>query len=346
MLRIIIYGTGKYGTTLYEYLSEKGLEIYGFAQTSVDSVCTVNGINVLSIKQLAKTSVDVILIAIGDKFLSRNIKRHLSSIMPNTVHIFECGEFIKNCILPRRMSNSMGGGYCVLCQSHLGEDAFLPMHLTDKTMIDFFETHHVIGGGERKKHTCPICGSSDRERWTFYVLKNHTNVFWESTRVLHIAPESHISEYLRAVSFCDYYAGDINPRHGENKVDVTDIQWRDNFFDYIIMNHVLEHIEDMGIALSELRRVLKFTGKLILSFPYCPNQDTLEIPGINTPELRLSHYGQNDHVRLFGRDFAKIIEKYGWRTSIYSPQNTLSYEESDKNGFIYEDISVFCEIAE
>ena len=45
------------------------------------------------------------------------------------------------------------------------------------------------------------------------------------------------------------------------------MQFEDESFDYIIMNHVLEHIMDEQAALYELKRCLKDTGILILSFP-------------------------------------------------------------------------------
>lgn len=101
--------------------------------------------------------------------------------------------------------------------------------------------------------------------------------------------------------------GDIVWGQAMHQIDILDIPYRNNFFDYVIINHVLEHITDIKKAISEVKRVLKPNGKLILSFPICTDMDTLELPEPLTDNERLEIYGQKDHVRLFGRDY---LEKY------------------------------------
>lgn len=44
--------------------------------------------------------------------------------------------------------------------------------------------------------------------------------------------------------------------------DVTKLPFRSNVFDVAIANHMLYHVEELGLALSELARVLKPTGRL------------------------------------------------------------------------------------
>ena len=41
---------------------------------------------------------------------------------------------------------------------------------------------------------------------------------------------------------CQYYTGDIMPERAKYVVDVTNMQFEDGMFDYIIMNYVREHI--------------------------------------------------------------------------------------------------------
>lgn len=57
--------------------------------------------------------------------------------------------------------------------------------------------------------------------------------------------------------------------------DVHNIPIRDNFFDLVLCIEVLEHLENPALAISEMRRVLKKNGTLILStrfiFPLHPD---------------------------------------------------------------------------
>jgi len=48
---------------------------------------------------------------------------------------------------------------------------------------------------------------------------------------------------------------------------VEDAQYEDEFFDLIILNHVLEHLSDPKTTLIEINRILKNEGKLIISIP-------------------------------------------------------------------------------
>ena len=45
------------------------------------------------------------------------------------------------------------------------------------------------------------------------------------------------------------------------------MDFKDEYFDLIICNHVLEHIEDDKSALDELYRILKYNGISILQVP-------------------------------------------------------------------------------
>jgi SAM-dependent methyltransferase len=50
-------------------------------------------------------------------------------------------------------------------------------------------------------------------------------------------------------------------------------EFEDEFFDVVILSHVLEHLSDPNITLKEIYRVLKNDGKLIISIP---NVDSFE----------------------------------------------------------------------
>lgn len=122
--------------------------------------------------------------------------------------------------------------------------------------------------------------------------------------------------------------------------DITDIQYREGTFDYVISNHVLEHIVDEVNTVNEIKRVLKTNGKWIFSFPICTDMTTYEDSTIVSYEARLKAYGQGDHVRLYGNDYKTRFENYGFVLQIYSPEKELDTIDIQKNGFIKDDVVI------
>jgi ubiquinone/menaquinone biosynthesis C-methylase UbiE len=89
--------------------------------------------------------------------------------------------------------------------------------------------------------------------------------------------------------------------------------FEDNTFDVIFCNHILEHVADDLKALQELFRVLKPNGWGIIQSPINYNRKTTyEDKSIVTPEERTKHYGQHDHLREFGADYAQRLAKAGF----------------------------------
>ena len=77
-------------------------------------------------------------------------------------------------------------------------------------------------------------------------------------------------------------------------------------------NHILEHVDNLDKALSEIYRVLKKGGFAILLSPTNPRRDvTYEDKTIIDPLERETHFGQKDHVREFGLDYASVLKKEG-----------------------------------
>jgi SAM-dependent methyltransferase len=92
------------------------------------------------------------------------------------------------------------------------------------------------------------------------------------------------------------------------RVDLLDMPFADESVDLLIANHVLEHVDDDLRAIAEIGRVLAKDGVAILQTPYSRMlQHTWEDAGIVGAEARLQAYGQEDHVRLYGRD---IFERF------------------------------------
>ncbi len=335
MKKVMIYGTGQYGKSLYKFLKDMEINIFCFLETETSFKKEYDGIPILPINIFSKSNTDnvVILLAIKNSKECNDIRLMLIGkyrIRNNQIII--CANFIENNNLSKEQE-----GYCILCGSYVNR--FLPAGIQH----EIFKRHHIIGGGFRNNCICEKCGSSDRERWLYYVLNRYTKIFNNACSVLHFAPENVVKKVITIQNpSCQYFTADIIKGCGQYIVDMTSISFEDESFDYIIANHVLEHIVDEQKAICELKRVLKINGKLILSFPICMDMNTLEDPTITTEEERLNTYGQIDHVRLYGRDYVEHIEKYGLNVQVVSPYMEFNENEINELKFIKDDIILMC----
>lgn len=329
-----IYGAGIYGKKFLEISRNINIGIEAFIVTeSVEDNNHIDEIPIISCKEFidrcagCDNSINV-FIAIKNINESKKIKAQIEKTNER-INAIICSGLIRENY--EEKSVIQGKGTCLICGNKVD---FLPSGIKS----DIFSRHHIIGGGYREHAQCSYCHSLDRERWLYYVLKNKTQLFSSNVRVLHFAPEKALESILSDLPNIDYYTGDIMPGMAMHITDITDIQYKDETFDIIICNHVLEHIENEKKAVSEILRVLKPDGIFIFSFPICLDDDTKEDPTVDTREKRLEYYGQEDHVRLYGKDFKERFENYGMEIEIYSPADELSEEEIITNGFLKNDI--------
>lgn len=159
---------------------------------------------------------------------------------------------------------------------------------------------------------CPKCLSLERHRLLWLYLKEKTGFFTDKLKVLHFAPEQPYLKRFRALKNLDYTTADLDSPIADLHLDVTKIDLPDNQYDVVICNHVLEHVDKLANAFSEIKRVLKPGGWAVLLVPINPNVDSWEDPTITEPEERERNFGQYDHVRQFGRDYAKVLENAGF----------------------------------
>jgi predicted SAM-dependent methyltransferase len=121
---------------------------------------------------------------------------------------------------------------------------------------------------------------------------------------------------------CRYTTVDLFDRTADVKVDIQNMQFPDKTWGLIICNHVLEHVPDYKIALRELKRVLKDDGILELTVPTDKNLETVyEDSSIVKKKDKIKHFGQSDHVRMFGNDFEKILIESGFSVEIVNGDN-------------------------
>jgi len=183
----------------------------------------------------------------------------------------------------------------------------------------------------RENVLSPSTLSLERHRLLWLFLKNETDFFTVQHKVLHFAPEQAFYKRFKELKNLDYTTTDLNSPLADVKADICDLPFQDNSFDVILCNHVLEHIPDDTKAMSELLRVMKPGGWGIFQIPQdLSRETTFEDNSITDKKQRAKVFGQYDHVRIYGRDYFKTLEKAGFNVLPVPYASQLSKEEVDK----------------
>ncbi len=201
------------------------------------------------------------------------------------------------------------------------------------------EKFKIVGAGLRAG-ACIKCKSKDRERLVYIYLTNVLEILdLKSAHILHIAPERNIKAFFKQNGFENYISGDkfcagYIYDADVMELDVTNLAFDDNLFDIVICNHVLEHVEDDIKAMSEINRVLKPGGKAILQVPIAYQlKVTYEDKNIVSESDRHIHFGQKDHVRVYGIDYFERLEKCGFKTEtldLYSTNPKFGLNKNER----------------
>ena len=184
--------------------------------------------------------------------------------------------------------------YCPICKT---EGKFIP-----------------FGNPKRKNAICPTCKSLERHRF-LYILYNFLFLNKSSSqKVLHFAPEEMLYNEISKNKNIEYIVGDLYPelfKFAPNcmKIDAMNLPFEKKSFDIILCNHILEHIEDDRLFIKNITEILKDKGKFIFTIPVKYSfEKTYEDKNIKTEEDRLKHFGQKDHVRIYGNDILDRFE--------------------------------------
>ena len=180
----------------------------------------------------------------------------------------------------------------------------------------------------RDKARCIHCGSFERQRLLWLFLREKTGLFQEkNAAVLHIAPEACLEPKLKKQFGDNYLTADLYNPNVMIKMDITDIQYPENSFDVIFCNHVLEHVDDDRKAMSELFRVLKKKGFAILLAPVADMENTYEDFSVVSKAGRFREFGQSDHVRKYGRDYAERLRAAGFCVEVLNASDFVSQND-------------------
>ncbi|MDR2556245.1 MAG: methyltransferase domain-containing protein [Bacteroidales bacterium] len=175
---------------------------------------------------------------------------------------------------------------------------------------------------------CPHCLSLERHRLMYLYLKRETDFFTTKPHLLHIAPEVCLMHHLEKLLGDNYITADLESPLAKVKMDIRNIPFSENEFDVIFCNHLLEHVWEDVTAMKEMYRVMRSGGWGIMMHPVnLERAATWEDPAIDTPEKRYAAFGQYDHVREYGRDFADRLRFAGFKVEENDYATQLSPEE-------------------
>jgi len=159
----------------------------------------------------------------------------------------------------------------------------------------------------RKHVQCKECGSLERTRLLWMYLQK-LKIRRES-KILHLAPEQGLYKALsKCVNKHNYIVADINPKQYKFaekcvSIDLCDLDREPSFqYDLILHSHVLEHTPcNIAYTLFHLHRMLKKDGLHICVIPFMGGKYDECFQDLSDEE-RARRFGQNDHVRRFGRE--------------------------------------------
>jgi len=186
-------------------------------------------------------------------------------------------------------------------------------------------------GQQRENVLSPSTLSLERHRLLWLYLKDHTTFFTAPHKVLHFAPEQAFYKRFRKLNNLHYTTTDLNSPLADVKADICDLPFEDNSFDFILCNHVLEHIPDDTKAMQEIYRILTPGGTAILQIPQdLSREKTFEDDSITDPAERAKIFGQYDHVRVYGRDYFDKLREVGFRVEEVNLTSQMDLQLVDK----------------
>jgi len=172
--------------------------------------------------------------------------------------------------------------------------------------------------GAEAEWGCLRCGASPRERLMHALLDAEVITLPAGGAILHCAPNeaSLVQRFYAGAG--DYVPADIDPTRyavpGMQRLDLMAMT-DEARFDRIYASHVMEHVPDDALVLRNIARALKPGGEAWLLVPLW-DKASEDGPMDLSPREREQRFGQWDHVRQYGRDFADRISAAGFEIEL------------------------------
>lgn len=188
----------------------------------------------------------------------------------------------------------------------------------------------------RENALCPHCLSLERHRLLWLYLTRETDILTNLPRVLHIAPEVCLMRRFRNAyrDVADrYITADLESPLADMKMDIQAIPMPDCDVDVIFCNHILEHVDSDIKAMSEMYRVMRHGGWGVMLSPVDLNlAHTFEDDTITDPDERTRIFGQYDHRRNYGLDYADRLRSVGFEVEEIDYATRFSEDERHRAG--------------
>lgn len=156
--------------------------------------------------------------------------------------------------------------------------------------------------------------------------------------ILHLAPnEQSLVDRFR-LHARDYVPADLDPVRyavpGMTRIDLMTLDSPDRF-DIIYASHVMEHVPDDAVVLRNIAAALKPGGEAWLIVPLW-NKPSEDGPADLSGRARERRFGQWDHVRQYGRDFADRIAAAGLSVDVIDA--TMAAPAADQDHMALADV--------
>mgnify|MGYP006075844125 FL=1 len=198
---------------------------------------------------------------------------------------------------------------------------------------------------QRENALSPSTLSLERHRLMWLFLRDNTTFFTatKKLKVLHIAPEQCFLDIFRKQQNLNYITSDLESPIADVKADICDLPFKENEFDVVFCNHVLEHISNDTKAIQELYRVLKPGGFGIFQIPQDLSKAiTFEDNTITDRKERAKLFGQYDHVRVYGRDYFDKLRSIGFKVDEVDYTKKITLDKIEEFCLMQNEILPVC----
>lgn len=189
---------------------------------------------------------------------------------------------------------------------------------------------------QRENALCPNCLALERHRTLWLWLLRESDIGRGAValpRLLHVAPEVALMRKfsrIYAKQPADYVTADLESPLADLHFDIQHIPLEDESFDVVICNHIMEHVEDDRLAMREILRIMRKGGWGVILSPVDLQRDkTFEDDTITDEAERTRIFGQYDHRRIYGRDYAERLREAGFEVYECDYANLIPAKEKE-----------------
>lgn len=205
----------------------------------------------------------------------------------------------------------------------------------------YYGVFNPFGVKRTPNRRCPQCGSLERHRFLKFLYEKYIFNNRKKLKGLYFAPEKSLVNLFKDYKNIQLDFADLDPDTYNfvktQNLDITNINIKNNTYDFVIANHVLEHVDDKK-AIEEVMRVLKPGEKFFISIPVYDIPETFEDLSIKTAKDREKYYGQRDHIRKYGRDVIERFKSFGFKVELIKMNKLLSRKIKKKYQLYRKDI--------